>query len=115
MQAISDNLDSLSGQKAGPLIVDKAESFSYVDPVDGSESHNQGLIITYQGGANVMLRLSGTGTQGATLRVYLEQYADPSQDHSLDAQIALSDVIKATNALIKIKDFTGRNAPDVIT
>ncbi|MDE9451033.1 alpha-D-glucose phosphate-specific phosphoglucomutase [Aliiroseovarius sp. Z3] len=115
MDALKDNLSSLPGKSTHGMTVNAAEDFSYTDPIDGSVSTGQGIILTFEGGARAMLRLSGTGTEGATLRVYLEQYAPPDTSHDLDAQTALSNVIKATSELVQIEHFTKRKAPDVIT
>ncbi|MBT2130037.1 alpha-D-glucose phosphate-specific phosphoglucomutase [Aliiroseovarius lamellibrachiae] len=108
-------LDTLAGTTAAGSLVTSAEEFAYTDPVDGSHTTNQGLIISFEGGARAMLRLSGTGTEGATIRVYLENYAGPEEDHSLDAQVALKDVIAATEEITGIRTRTGRDHPDVIS
>ncbi|MCK8482686.1 alpha-D-glucose phosphate-specific phosphoglucomutase [Aliiroseovarius sp. S2029] len=115
MDRLIANLPALPGQQAGGLTVTGAEDFSYTDPVDGSVSTGQGVILSFDGEARAMLRLSGTGTQGATLRVYLEQYAPPGSAHDQDTHTALSKVIRATHDLAQIEHFTGRLAPDVIT
>ncbi len=115
MEALDANLSSLPGQSIDGLSVIDAEDFEYTDPVDGSVSTGQGIILTFEGDARAMLRLSGTGTEGATLRVYLEQYAAPDAAHDLDAQTALSRVMNATRSLAQIEHFTGRTVPDVIT
>ena len=118
-QALMDRLiaalPNLPGQSAAGLSVKSAENFAYTDPIDGSESVGQGIILTFTTNARAMLRLSGTGTEGATLRVYLEQYAAPDQRHDTDAQTALEHVIKATMSLARVEHFTGRSAPDVIS
>ena len=106
-------LPRLPGTTAGSLRIATAEDFSYTDPVDGSVATGQGIQIGFDGGARVVLRLSGTGTEGATLRVYLESY-DPV-NHDMDAQVALAPVIAATEALAGLSTRTGRTAPDVIT
>jgi phosphoglucomutase len=108
-------LPDLPGQRFGPLTVAQADSFSYHDPVDGSVSENQGLRVTFEGGARAVMRLSGTGTEGATLRVYLEQYAAPDADHALDVEEALADVRAATLALTDMENKIGRTTPDVKT
>jgi phosphoglucomutase len=108
-------LADLPGQSFGPLTVAQADSFSYHDPVDGSVSENQGLRIIFEGGARAVMRLSGTGTEGATLRVYLEQYAAEDADHSLDVEEALADVRAAVILLTDMENKIGRTAPDVKT
>lgn len=106
-------LDKLAGEPAGPLTVTTAEDFSYTDPVDGSVTTRQGLQIMFDGGARLVLRLSGTGTEGATLRVYMESFSAERVDQ--DPQAALADVIAAAEALAGIKERLGRDAPDVVT
>ena len=102
-----------AGQQAGALRVTSAEDFSYSDPVDGSVATAQGVQIGFEGGARAVLRLSGTGTEGATLRVYLERFED--RDFGQDPQTALAPVIAAVEGLAGIRARTGRDAPDVIT
>ena len=106
-------LDKLAGLPAGPLTVTQAEDFSYTDPVDGSVTAAQGIQIMFEGGARLVLRLSGTGTEGATLRVYMESFE--STDFDMDPQTALGDLVLAAEALAGIKIRLGRDAPDVVT
>ncbi|MEZ5752444.1 MAG: alpha-D-glucose phosphate-specific phosphoglucomutase [Paracoccaceae bacterium] len=106
-------LPTLPGTKAGALTVAAAEDFAYADPVDGSHSAGQGIQIHFEGGARVVMRLSGTGTEGATLRVYMENFDATVFDR--DPQKALAPVIAATEELAGIAARTGRTAPDVIT
>ncbi|MCR8547272.1 alpha-D-glucose phosphate-specific phosphoglucomutase [Salipiger sp. P9] len=115
MDHVRSQLASLPGQSFGPLTVESADEFAYDDPVDGSRSEGQGLRVGFAGGARVVLRLSGTGTEGATLRVYLERLAIDPAGFGLDPQAALADVIAAAEAIAGIKSRTGRDAPDVIT
>ncbi|MEM6635147.1 MAG: alpha-D-glucose phosphate-specific phosphoglucomutase [Pseudomonadota bacterium] len=115
VSGLRDRLPTLLGQTVAGLTVARADEFAYNDPVDGSRSEHQGLRIVFEGGARVVFRLSGTGTQGATLRVYLERHeADPGA-MDMDPQEALAPVIEAADALAGIKDLTGRAAPDVRT
>ena len=115
MAELKDSLGVLAGQTFGPLEVAQADSFSYVDPVDGSVSSNQGLRVIFADGSRIVFRLSGTGTQGATLRVYLERYepADGQLDEETSAMLA--DLIVAADAIAGISWHTGRFAPDVVT
>ncbi len=108
-------LPGLAGRSFGPLTVAVADSFTYEDPVDGSVSANQGLRILFEGGSRVVFRLSGTGTEGATLRVYLERY-EPA-DGAIDAETPamLADLIAAAETLAGISRHTGRTRPDVVT
>lgn len=108
-------LSNLPGQSFGPLKVVAADEFAYDDPVDGSHSARQGLRVFFEGGARVVFRLSGTGTAGATLRVYLELLETRAEALHHDAQDALAPVIAAAEALAGISTRTGRTAPDVIT
>lgn len=108
-------LGELPGQSFAGLTVEAADDFAYLDPVDGSVSARQGIRILFTDGSRVVMRLSGTGTEGATLRVYLESYETDPAKHGLDAQEALAPVIAAAEAIAHIKPFTGRNGPDVTT
>jgi phosphoglucomutase len=108
-------LEELPGQAFGKLTVAQAEDFSYLDPVDGSVAQQQGIQIYFEDGARLVLRLSGTGTAGATLRVYMETYAAASQNLMHDAQEALADVISANEALTELTTRFGRTGPDVVT
>jgi phosphoglucomutase len=108
-------LAGLPGQVAVGQRIVAADEFAYTDPVDGSVSKGQGLRISFEGGSRVVLRLSGTGTEGATLRVYLERYISGPQGLDLDPQTALAPIIAATEALVGIARVTGRKGPDVIT
>ncbi len=115
MNDVREALPGLAGQSFGPLTVSAADEFAYDDPVDGSHSAAQGLRILFEGGARVVFRLSGTGTVGATLRVYLERLETNPDALADDPQTALSSVIEAAEAIAGIKAKTGRDAPDVIT
>jgi phosphoglucomutase len=95
--------------------VQSADDFSYHDPIDGSVSHNQGLRVLFTDGSRIVYRLSGTGTVGATIRMYIEQYqADPSK-HGGDTQTALAELIQIAYQISDIAALTGRTAPNVIT
>lgn len=115
MKALEDRLPELPGQSVGSLIVERADSFTYHDPIDGSISRNQGLRILFEGGARLVFRLSGTGTSGATLRVYMERHEPDPALHQQEAQAALAPVIEAAETLAGIRERTGRDAPTVIT
>ena len=115
LEALRAALPDLAGKTVGELRVAMADEFSYLDPVDGSTSAGQGIRISFTDGARVVFRLSGTGTEGATLRVYLEQLElDPDQMNR-DPQEALAPVIAAADELAGIAERTGRAAPDVIS
>ncbi|WP_419956793.1 alpha-D-glucose phosphate-specific phosphoglucomutase [Novosphingobium kalidii] len=115
MEGLKARLGELPGRGFGPLTVAVADSFSYTDPVDGSISANQGLRILFDDGSRVVFRLSGTGTQGATLRVYLESYVPPSGDLDAETAAMLAHQINAAEEIAGIAEHTGRAAPDVIT
>ena len=115
MTELTAALASLSGRTFGPLAVETADSFSYLDPVDQSVSGNQGLRVLFEGGSRVVFRLSGTGTEGATLRVYLERYEPAGGDLDADVGTMLADLVSAADAIAGIARHTGRTAPDVIT
>lgn len=108
-------LGSLKGKQFGQYTVDYADDFSYTDPVDGSVSNKQGVRIGFTDGSRIVYRLSGTGTEGATLRLYLENYeADPAK-HDQDTQVALGDLVKLAEEIAQIRELTGREQPTVIT
>jgi phosphoglucomutase len=111
--ALRDKLTSLSGQSFGDLTVETADDYSYLDPVDGSTSAHQGVRVVFKGGARFVVRLSGTGTSGATVRLYVEKL--DLSDFDQDPQDALADVIKVAHEIVQIEQFTGRAAPDVVT
>lgn len=115
IDGLKAKLAGLAGQSYGPLTVHMADSFSYTDPIDGSVSANQGLRVLFDDGSRVVFRLSGTGTQGATLRVYLESYVPPSGDLDAETSAMLAHQIAAAEEIAGIGDHTGRMAPDVIT
>ncbi|PFG63321.1 phosphoglucomutase [Thioclava sp. ES.031] len=108
-------LGELKGTQVEGLTLESSDEFSYTDPVDGSVAEGQGFRILFEGGSRVVLRLSGTGTEGATLRVYLERYAPGPDGLDHDPQEALAPIIRATEALVGIRERTGREKPDVIT
>ena len=108
-------LPGLVGQAFAGRKISTADNFSYSDPVDGSVTKCQGLRILLDDGSRVVVRLSGTGTKGATIRVYLESYVPSSGDLNQDPQIALADMISAINDLAEIKQRTGMDQPTVIT
>ncbi len=115
MEALRAALTSLPGQTVAGLRIEAADEFAYDDPVDGSRSEHQGLRIMTEGGGRIVLRLSGTGTEGATLRLYLERVeTDPARMQD-DPQKALAPIIAAADEIAGIGARTGRTAPDVIT
>lgn len=115
MDGLMHALPDLPDSYVGPLVVDTADSFAYTDPVDGSVSAHQGIRILFEGGSRVVFRLSGTGTEGATLRVYLERYEPVGGDLDAPTPVMLADLIAAADAIAGIVRHTGRTAPDVVT
>lgn len=113
--ALRAALADLPGRQVEGLEVEAADDFAYTDPVDGSISTKQGVRVLFKDGSRIVYRLSGTGTEGATLRVYLERYAPGPDGLDLDAQDALAPVVRAAHELAGIAAFTGRSAPDVVT
>lgn len=115
MAELRGKLDTLAGTQVVGLSVAEADDFAYTDPTDGSVSRNQGVRILFDGGSRVVFRLSGTGTSGATLRVYLERY-EPADGHlDRDTGEMLADIVAAADAIAGIVRHTGRTEPDVIT
>ena len=112
---LRDRMDELVGQSFNGFNVVSADEFSYLDPVDNSLSKNQGVRINFEGGARVVVRLSGTGTIGATIRIYLERVETDKSQLQQNAQDALAPLIDAAEQIICINRYTGRACPDVIT
>ena len=115
MAELNQSLSSLPGKAFGSLEVSTSDNFSYLDPVDGSTSQNQGVRVLFEGGSRVVFRLSGTGTEGATLRVYLERYEPVGGDLDRETPEMLAGLISAANGIAGIVRHTGRTAPDVVT
>lgn len=113
MQELCAKLPNLAGKVFEGMTVTSADEFSYHDPVDGSVSEHQGVRISFDSGARAVFRLSGTGTQGATLRLYLEQYLTDQLSH--DTQVALQSIRDAAIEISNMKATIGRTEPDVIT
>ena len=108
-------LPSLKGQPFAGGPIRDADNFSYTDPIDNSVTEGQGLRLLLEDGSRVVIRLSGTGTKGATIRVYLESYVPSSGDLNQDPQLALGEMIRAINDLAEIEQRTGMKQPTVIT
>ncbi|MCP1471039.1 phosphoglucomutase [Sphingobium sp. OAS761] len=115
MTALRGKLDSLPGTSNSGGMVKSADDFAYTDPTDQSVSRNQGIRILFADGSRVVFRLSGTGTEGATLRVYIERYVAPGGDLALDTGDALAPLIAAAQEIADISGFTGMRGPSVIT
>lgn len=115
MEALRGKLATLPGSSVEGLTVATADDFAYLDPVDGSVSANQGVRVLFEGGSRVVFRLSGTGTSGATLRVYIERFEPEPSRHDMETQAALADLIAAADRIAGIRKHTGRPSPSVIT
>ena len=113
MKGLRDRLGSLAGQSFGDLRVETADDFAYHDPVDGSDSAHQGIRVLFADGSRIVYRLSGTGTAGATLRVYIERFE--GERLALETGEALRDLIALSRSLADIAGHTGRTEPSVIT
>jgi phosphoglucomutase len=115
MAHLRDSLATLPGRVFGADTVASADDFAYTDPVDGSLSTAQGIRIGLASGSRVVFRLSGTGTEGATLRVYLERFEPDAAKHGVETQAALAPLIALADQLAGIRERTGRERPTVIT
>ena len=115
MAHIKAQFVSLPNKTFGQYAVKTADDFSYTDPIDDSVSTNQGVRILFACGSRIVFRLSGTGTEGATLRIYLEAYDADTKNHHLDAQVALAEMIQIALDISQLKQRTNREKPTVIT
>ena len=116
MAELRAQLPALAGRDCGAgLRIDAADDFAYNDPVDGSVSTRQGVRLLFADGSRIVFRLSGTGTEGATLRVYLERFEPADGDHDRPTQDALADLIALADTVARIRELSGQTAPTVIT
>lgn len=115
MSYLQGNFSTLSGMSFGKYTIKFCDDFSYTDPVDSSISSKQGVRIIFTDGSRIIYRLSGTGTEGATLRIYLEAYEADVSRRTLDAQVALAELIQIALQISELKQRTGREQPTVIT
>ncbi len=115
MENLHSLLPSLPGKQYGQYDVKYADDFSYTDPIDGSISQKQGIRIGFSNGSRIVFRLSGTGTQGATLRLYVESYEPDANKQDQDTQVKLSPLVSLADEIAQIKNITGREKPTVIT
>ena len=113
MEHLRAQLDSLSGKRFATCVIDSADEFSYTDPVDGSVSQRQGIRIFFTDGSRIVFRLSGTGTVGATVRVYFDRYEKDLLD--MEMQTALGELIDIAETVAKIAFYTGMKEPSVVT
>jgi phosphoglucomutase len=115
MEQVRAAFASLPGRKFGSFAVKLCDDFSYTDPIDGSQSTGQGLRIIFEDGSRIVFRLSGTGTEGATLRLYLEAFESDTAHQRGDAQLLLADLIAIADEISGLKARSGRDRPTVIT
>ncbi|MFI3188091.1 alpha-D-glucose phosphate-specific phosphoglucomutase [Crenothrix sp. D3] len=115
VEHLREQLPELAGKTFGEYTIKYADEFSYHDSIDGSISNNQGIRVGFTNGSRIVFRLSGTGTVGATLRIYLEKFEPDATKHDQDAQIALADLIELAEQFCQVKQRTGRTEPNVIT
>ena len=115
MAELRERLPSLAGRSFTGETVESAEEFSYVDPVDGSVSERQGIKILLRGDARIVYRLSGTGTAGATLRIYIERYEPDRAKQDLDPQEALAGLIAAADVIARVREMLGVEGPTTVT
>ena len=115
---VGGDLSAVSGDDSGITIVG-AEEFAYTDPVDGSQTSKQGLILNFEypngDPSRVVFRLSGTGSAGATIRMYLEKYEKDVSKHDEAAPVALKSLADRALGLVQMEQLTGRDEPTVIT
>lgn len=115
MENLRSKAPTLKGKQFGPYHVEYSEDFSYSDPVDGRVTLHQGIRIGFTDGSRIVFRLSGTGTHGATLRVYLEHYEPDPATHGIETQQALGNLIALAEEIAQIRALTGQEKPTVIT
>jgi phosphoglucomutase len=115
MEHLRSRLDSLPGRQFSRYVVGFADDFAYTDPVDGSTASRQGIRLGFADGSRIVYRLSGTGTEGATLRVYVERYEPDPARHQRSTAEALSELIAIARGVAEIEPRTGRSTPTVIT
>jgi phosphoglucomutase len=115
MSSLREQIQTLPHQTFGDYTVKYADEFCYHDSIDGSTSANQGFRVGFENGSRIVFRLSGTGTVGATLRIYIERFEPDSNKHNQDPQIALAQLIELAEQFCRVKERTGLTEPTVIT
>lgn len=105
----------LVNKTVGGFTIATADDFEYLDPIDGSVSKKQGIRIIFKDGSRIIIRLSGTGSQGATVRLYVEKYSNDASEYAKETQSALKPLIDVALELSELEKYTGRNTPTVIT
>lgn len=115
MEHLQNSLSTLPGQTIAGLTVTACDDFAYTDPIDQSVSQHQGIRVLLGEDSRIIFRLSGTGTEGATLRVYLEKYEPDSNRVEEEVSTALAQHIQAADQIARITEQSGKTQPDVIT
>jgi phosphoglucomutase len=115
MARLRTMLPALKGKTQNALTIVTADDFAYHDSVDGSVSKAQGIRLLMEDGSRIIFRLSGTGTAGATVRVYIERFEPDTTRHGLETGVALKDLVALAEDIAQIAHHTGRDAPSVIT
>ena len=115
MEDLRNNFDALKEQEVNGLKIKAADEFSYTDPVTHEVTSKQGIRIFFETGERIIFRVSGTGTQGATIRVYFEKYVQDADKLTLNAQDVLAPLVKAGLKISRLPELTGREKPSVIT
>jgi phosphoglucomutase len=115
IDSLRARLPSLVGRSLGSETIEHADDFAYRDPIDGSSVTGQGIRLLFRSGARIIYRLSGTGTSGATLRVYIESYEPDPSRHGLETQTVLAELIGLSRSIAEIEQRTGRSSPSVVT
>ena len=115
MAALRAQLPTLAGQALDGQPLALADDFAYTDPIDGSVTAQQGVRLVFENGSRIVFRLSGTGTEGATLRVYLELFEPDVARQNIATQTALAPLIAIAHRIARIEQFTGRSEPSVVT
>jgi phosphoglucomutase len=114
MENLRKQLADLKGQTFGDYQVAFADDFSYTDPIDGSVSEHQGIRVIFTDGSRIVYRISGTGTVGATIRIYLEKYEPDINKQDLEVQSALQSLAQIALELSQISKLSGKEKPDII-
>jgi phosphoglucomutase len=115
LDSLRRRLPELKHAEFGGRTIIEADDFAYRDPIDGSLASNQGVRLLFGGGSRIIYRLSGTGTEGATLRVYVEAYEPDPTRHARDTHEALASLISLSRSIAEINEHTGRTEPSVVT
>lgn len=115
MAVLRAKLPGLAGKSFGGSTISVVDDFAYKDPIDGSSTTQQGVRVIFENGARIVVRLSGTGTVGATLRLYIERYEPVGGNLNMDTQSALASLVEIAGKLTELKQHTDRDAPSVIT